>query len=602
MPDLDPVKTRDLPKQTVMQLFTAAAQAKPGEPALRQKIGGVWKDTSWSDYHRDIRLAARGLIALGLEPKRGVSLIGFNCTQWLIGNVAAIYAGGVPVGIYTTSTPPQCKYIAGHSDSNVVIVENQEQLAKLLGIRDELPLLKAIVMMRGEPSAEQSGVYSWKQLLAKGEAEVSDAQLDERIAAQSPDDVCTLIYTSGTTGEPKGVMLSHDNMVWTSYVAAFSIELSGEMVTLSYLPLSHIAEQILSIYVPAQHRSCTAFAESMEKLGDNLREVRPHSFVGVPRVWEKIQAKMVDAGAQNTGLKKMIAKWARGVGIQAARALERGDAPPLSYGLADKLVFSKVREKLGLDRSVYNVSSAAPIAKETLEFFASLGVLINEVYGMSECTGPATLSNPARFKIGWVGYTLPGAEVKVAEDGEICMRGRNVYLGYYKNPESTAEALDGDGWLHSGDIGENVGGLFRITDRKKDLIITAGGENIAPQVIEGKLKNLAWISQAVVVGDGKKHLSALLTLDEEKLDKILKESGSTAETLAEAAKDPKVERFVFAAVEQVNEELAQVQKIKKIKILPKDLSIETGELTPTMKVKRKVVREKYGDLIEAFYA
>ncbi|MFV8752849.1 AMP-dependent synthetase/ligase [Nannocystaceae bacterium ST9] len=601
MAELDPVKTRDLPKQTVMQLFDAAAREKPGEPALRQKVGGVWKDTSWSDYHREIRLAARGLIALGLEPKRGVSLIGFNCPQWLIGNVAAIYAGGVPVGIYTTSTPPQCKYVAGHSDSNIVIVENQEQLVKILAIRDELPVLKAIVMMRGEPSAEQTGVYSWKQLLAKA-GEVDDAELDERIAAQKPDDLCTLIYTSGTTGDPKGVMLSHDNLVWTSYVAAFSIDLSGSMVTLSYLPLSHIAEQILSIYVPTQHRGCTAFAEGFEQLGDNLREIRPHSFVGVPRVWEKIQAKMMDAGAKNTGLKKAIAKWARGVGTKAARARERGEAPPLAYGLADKLVFSKVRERLGLDRSVYQVSSAAPIAKETLEFFASLGILINEVYGMSECTGPATISNPGRFKIGWVGYTLPGAEVKVADDGEICMRGRNVYLGYYKNQAATDEAVDGDRWLHSGDIGEKVGDLFRITDRKKDLIITAGGENIAPQVIEGKLKNLAWISQAVVVGDGKKHLSALLTLDEEKLDRILKESGSTAETLAEAAKDPKVETFVFAAVEQVNEELAQVQKIKKIKILPKDLSIETGELTPTMKLKRKVVREKYGDLIDAFYA
>lgn len=597
---LDPAKTRDLPKQTVMQFFDAAAREKPGEPALRQKVGGHWKDTSWADYHAQIRQAARGLIALGLEPKHSVTLIGFNCSQWLVGNVAAIYAGGVPVGAYTTSTPPQCKYIASHSDSNIAIVENLEQLAKFLAIRDELPLLKAIVLMRGEPEPGQTGVYSWKQLLDKA-SEVSEEQLAERIAAQSPDDLCTLIYTSGTTGDPKGVMLTHDNLVWTSYVAAFSIDLTGSMVTLSYLPLSHIAEQILSIYVPTHHRGCTAFAESMEKLGDNLREIRPHSFVGVPRVWEKIQGKMIDAGAQNTGLKKAIAKWARGVGLEAAKRLQAGEPPPLAYGLANKLVFSKVRERLGLDRSIYNVSSAAPIAKDTLEFFASLGVIINEVYGMSECTGPATISNPARFKIGWVGYTLPGAEVKVAEDGEVCMRGRNVYKGYYKNPEATAEAVDAEGWLHSGDIGEKVGDLFRITDRKKDLLITAGGENIAPQLIEGKLKNIAWVSQAVVVGDRMPYLSALLTLDEEKLDKLLKESGSTAETLAEAAKDAKVEAFLFALVKEVNKDLNPPQQIKKIKILPKDLGIETGELTPTMKVKRKVVREKYGDLIEAFY-
>ena len=589
----------NLPPKTVMQLVSEAASNYGSKPALRSKVGGDrWASTSWTEYEAKTRTAAKGLIALGLEPGKGVSLIGFNCEPWIIGNLGAIYAGGVPVGIYTTNSPEQCQYIASHSDSNVALVENDEQLAKFLEIREQLPLLKAIVMMKGSHADEM--VFSWDEFMAKGEA-LADSELEARIDAQKPEDICTLIYTSGTTGNPKGVMLSHDNLTWTSASAASILELGDDASMLSYLPLSHIAEQIMSIYTPLQRGVCVSFAESMEKLPVNLAEVRPHMFLGVPRVWEKIQAKMMAVGAQNKGLKKMIAGWARGVGTKAAEAQMRGDAPPLAYGLADKLVFSKVRGRLGLDRSAYNITSAAPIAKETLDFFASLGVLINEVYGMSECTGPATLSSPDKFRIGWVGWALPGAEVKVAEDGEICMRGRNVFKGYYKNPEATAEALDEQGWLHSGDIGEIDGDFVRITDRKKDLLITAGGENIAPQVIEGKLKNIVWVSQAVVVGDRKPFLSALLTLDEEQFARMCEESGSTAKNVAEASADEKVQAFLMKAVEQVNGGLARVQTIKKICILPADLSIEGGELTPTMKIKRKVIRAKYEAQIAGFY-
>jgi long-subunit acyl-CoA synthetase (AMP-forming) len=590
---------RDRPPQTVMQALDLVVEEHAKAPALRAKTkSGVWKDTAWADYRADIRRAAKGLIALGLEPGKGVTLIGFNCPQWLIGNLGAIHAGGIPVGIYTTNSPEQCHYITEHADANIAIVENQDQLAKFLEIRDSLPLLKAIVLMFGEHEDEQ--VHSWTELLAKGD-EIDDAELDARIEAQKPEDICTLIYTSGTTGKPKGVMLSHDNLTWTAASAASVLEMPADATLFSYLPLSHIAEQIISIYIPIQRGVCTTFAESFDKLPENLAEVRPHVFLGVPRVWEKIQAKMMAVGAQNKGLKKMIAKWARKVGAEAIKARERGEAPPLSYGLADKLVFSQVRAKLGLDRSLFNVTSAAPIAKETLDFFASLGVLINEVYGMSECTGPATMSTPDKFRVGWVGWPLPGAELKIADDGEICMRGRNVFQGYYKNPEATAEALDDEGWLHSGDIGEKSGDFYRITDRKKDLIITAGGENIAPQLLEGKLKNISWLSQAVVIGDRKPFLAALVTIDEDKFDELLKQSGSTAETLEEVAEDPKVNEFLMRSVEEVNSELARVQTIKKIKVLPQDLSIEGGELTPTMKVKRRIVNEKYKDDIERFY-
>lgn len=591
-----------------MQALDNAAETFSQRTALRHKTAsGQWQSRSWTEYRSDVRLAAKGFIALGLETGKAVALIGFNCPQWLVADLAAIHAGGVPVGIYTTNSAEQCQYIAEHSDANIVVVDDREQLAKFLGIRDQLPLLRAIVLMHGEEHEEPSreakkdpGVHTWAELLRRG-GEVDDATLEARIAAQKHDDICTLIYTSGTTGNPKGVMLSHDNMTWTAASAASVLEVPEDATMFSYLPLSHIAEQIISLYLPMQKGVCTSFAESFEKMPTNLAEVRPHVFLGVPRVWEKIQAKMMAAGAQNTGLKKAIAKWARKVGAQALQARERGEAPPLSYGLADKLVFSKVRAKLGLDRSLFNVTSAAPISKETLEFFGSLGILINEVYGMSECTGPATMSTPDRFRVGWVGWALPGAELKIAEDGEICMRGRNVFRGYYKQPEATAEALDAEGWLHSGDIGEKSGDFYRITDRKKDLLITAGGENIAPQMIEGKLKNISWISQAVVIGDRKPFLAALVSIDEDKFDELLRQSGSTAETLEEVAQCPKVNAFLMREVEQLNAKLARVQTIKKIKVLPRDFSVESGELTPSMKVKRKVVSSKYATEIEAFY-
>jgi long-subunit acyl-CoA synthetase (AMP-forming) len=539
-------------------------------------------------------------IELGLEPGKGVAIIGFNCPEWAVADMAAIYAGGCPAGIYTTNSADQCRYIAEHAEAQVVVVENEEQLAKFLAVREQLPDLKAIVMIYGDH--DDPMVHSWKDLMALGE-KAPEAKLDERIAGQKPDDTCTYIYTSGTTGDPKAVMITHDNITWT---ARTSLEALGMLAEgdrmISYLPLSHIAEQIVSLHGPVVNGSCTSFAESLEALGDNLKEVRPTVFLAVPRVWEKIQGKMQAAGANNTGLKKKIATWARGVGLRGGYAMQEKKPLPLLWGLADKLVFSKVKIALGLDQCRIAVTSAAPISKSTLEFFLSLGLPIMEVYGMSECSGPATISLPGRYKTGWVGPVMQGSELKIAEDGEICMRGRHVFKGYYKNEAATKEAMDDDGWLHSGDIGEIVDGFVKITDRKKDLIITAGGENIAPQVLEGKLKGISVVSQAVVVGDRRKHLAALITLDETKLEELQRESGTAAKTVTEAASDDKVHKWLMGKVEELNKDLARVQSIKKIKILPTDLSIEGGELTPTMKVKRKVVNTKYADAIEAFYS
>ncbi len=587
-------------QRTVMEVFDDTAKRRAGAPALRVKRDGSWQTTSWSDYLEQTRLAARGFIKLGLSAGQGVSIIGFNCPEWAIANMAAIYAGGFPAGIYTTNSPEQCQYIADHSDSAVAVVENAEQLAKFKAVRDQLPKLKAIVMMSGSDSDD--GVYSWEQLLAQGK-NTPESELETRIESQQPEDVCTLIYTSGTTGNPKAVMITHDNITWTAQAALNALGVRSDDQLISYLPLSHIAEQVVSLHGPMVGGACTSFAESIDLLGNNLREVRPTIFLAVPRVWEKIQAKIVEAGSKNTGLKKKIGAWARKQGLAGGYAQQQGKSVPLFYGIADKLVFSKVRAQLGLDRCRVQITSAAPIAKSTLEFFLSLGVQIMEVYGMSECTGPATISLPHRYRTGSVGWVLPGAEVKIAEDGEICMRGRHVCKGYYKNEAVTAETIDADGWLHSGDIGElDADGFLKITDRKKDILITAGGENVAPQLLEGMLKSIGPLSQVVVVGDRRKYLAALVTIDELKLKQLAKDAGSDATTLAEAADCKKIQAFLMAEVEKVNKQLARVQTIKKIKVLPNELTIEGGELTPTMKVKRKIVNEKYQNEIESLYA
>jgi long-subunit acyl-CoA synthetase (AMP-forming) len=586
--------------ETVLDVLERTARDHGDRPAMRVKEGGQWRTTSWKEYRDQAYLAARGFMKLGLGPRQGVAIMGYNRPEWFLSDVAAIAAGAYPAGIYTTLAAEQSQYIADHAEAAVAVVENQTYLEIFRSIRDRLPRLRAIVVMTGEPAAEE-GVYSWQQLLEMG-AQVPESELRSRIAAQKPDDLCTLIYTSGTTGPPKAVMLSHHNVVWTTrrIVEAYSVNSQDDL--LSYLPLSHIAEQVVSLHSSMAVGACSWFAESLEKLGENLREARPQFFLAVPRVWEKMQAAIQAAGAQNTGLKKKIAAWARGVGREAGHAEQQGRPKPILYPLANQLVFSKVRAKLGLDRARICATSTAPISLDTLEFFSSLGITILEVYGMSECTGPATFSVPGRYRFGKVGFPMEGTEIRTADDGEVLMRGPHVFLGYYKNEAATREAVDEDGWLHSGDIGELDGeGFLRITDRKKELIITSGGKNIGPQILEGKLKQIAAVSQAVVVGDRRNYLAALLTLDPAQAPAAAAAAGSPAHELAELAACPVFRTYLERQVEQVNGTLARYETIKRFAVLPRELSIEAGELTPTMKLKRRVIQERYAREIESLY-
>jgi len=588
-------------KKTVMEVMKNTVDKFGGKVALKYKVDGTWEETTWKWYYDQVLVTARAFMALGLEKGKAVSILGNNCPQWFISDLAAIFAGAVPGGIYTTNTPEQCHYIAEHSEANIAVVENAEQLKKFKEIRHRLPDLKAIVLMNGSDSDDQ--VYSWKELPKLAE-KIKPADLDARIKAQDPDDCCTLIYTSGTTGNPKGVMITHDNITWTANQVVSTVKGNSEDQIISYLPLSHIAEQAVSLHGPINMGATTWFAESLDKLGENLTEVRPTIFVGVPRVWEKIQAKMLAAGAANPWLLQKIAAWAKNKGKIAGYAFQEGKPMPPLFDLAQKVVYSKVRNKLGLDRCRIFISTAAPISMDTLEYFMSLNIPVTEVYGMSECTGPATVSLPEPFKYrtGWAGPVMPGAEISIAEDGEVLMRGRHVFKGYFKNEAATKETIDKDGWLHSGDVGIiDEKGFLKITDRKKGLIITAGGENIPPQVLEGKLKASPVINQVAVIGDKQKYMTALFTLDPEKIVTEAARAGSDAKDTASAAKCEKFRAYLQKQVDEVNSTFARVQTIKKFVILPEEFKVEGGELTPTMKMKRRIINEKYAKEIKSMY-
>ncbi|HEY8142853.1 MAG TPA: AMP-binding protein, partial [Kofleriaceae bacterium] len=444
---------------------------------------------------------------------------------------------------------------------------------------------------------------SWDDFMAKGK-DVSDEKFLARLHALEPDGLATLIYTSGTTGPPKGVMLSHDNLLWTAQTVNGLIRNASGDSVVSYLPLSHIAEQMLTIHGPIVAGMCAYFAENLDKVAENLKEVQPTLIFGVPRIWEKFHAGVSEKLGAATGFKKKLVDWVRRVATKKTELENRGEkmGPFLSlqYKAANRLVLSKLKPALGLGRARMCVSGAAPIAKEVLEFFGSLDIPIREVYGQSEDTGPTTINVMGRTRFGTVGALIPGVDVKIADDGEILVRGRNVFKGYYKEPEATREALV-DGWLCSGDLGEiSSDGFLSITGRKKEIIITAGGKNIAPKNIEAALKNSRLVAEAVVIGDRRKFLTALIALDDEATKNYLGEKGivdgqpyhQNESILSEVQK----------AVDEVNKDLAQVEQVKKFTLLSRNFTIENGELTPTLKIKRKVVNVNFADQIEAMYA
>ncbi len=586
-------------RDTIPQLLDHTVERFGERVALRHTRGGARHEITWRAYRDRCREVAKSLISLGVAPGEGVAILGYNAPEWVFADVGAILVGAIPAGIYTTSSPEQAAWIAAHCDARIAFTDDATGAKKFLAAKDKMPRLERVVQWGGE-LVKDPLVESWADFVARGK-DVPQSEIDARMAKMKPADACTLIYTSGTTGNPKGVLLSHRNLIWTSDVSVRGIGMDHTELGVSYLPLSHIAEQMLTIHGPMFTGHCVTISETMEKLLDTLKEVRPTYFVGVPRVWEKIQQRMMAAAATAPPLRRRIAKWARSQGMRGGAALQRGEKPGLGYRLAERVVFRTVRERMGLDRCRLAVSGAAPIARDTLDFFLSLGIPIYEVYGMSESTGPTTYSTPQRFRIGKVGVPFPGSEVKIAEDGEILIKGPHVFVGYLKDEAATREMLR-DGWLHSGDVGEfDADGFLAITDRKKELLITAGGENVAPQLIEGALKAVPVIAQAVAIGDRRKFIAALVTLDPERIPVDAQAAGSDARNPAEAAACAKFRAFLDRAIEDVNRGLARVQTVKKFHVLPNELTIDGGELTPTMKLRRKVILTKYATQIEAMY-
>ncbi len=587
---------------TIVKRLQDQADRRPDAPALYEKRGGVWRAISYRSYHETVERVGRALLSLGFEPGDTVSLLGENRAEWVYVAVGAMAAGGASAGIYVTSSPSEIGYIVGHAASKVLLLQDRSQWVKVEALLPELPKLARVVFMRGADVPDHPIALSWQDFLTRGD-EVSRERLRDRIEALEPAGLASLIYTSGTTGPPKGVMLSHQNLAFTAGVARRIADGRPSDCSLSYLPLSHIAEQMFSIHGPITMGSSVYFAEALEKVPENLKEIQPTVFFGVPRIWEKFHAGIQSKLDQATGAKKSLVAWARRVGLRVSELRMSGKAPSgllaAEYKLAKSLVFDKLKPAIGLGRARFCVSGAAPIAREVLEFFASLDIVVLEVYGQSEDCGPTSCNLNGRTKLGTVGPAVEGVEVKIAADGEILVRGPNVFLGYLKDPEATRETLV-DGWLHSGDLGAfDADGFLTITGRKKEIIITAGGKNIAPKNIEAALKNHPLISEAVVIGDRRKFLTVLLTLDPDAVASLARELGAATDAMP---RHPVVEQRIQAAIDEVNRDLARVETVKKFTILSRPFTIESGELTPTLKVKRKVVNEHFAAEIEAMYA
>lgn len=587
-------------RDTIVSRLMNRAMLHPGSPAYHTKVDGAWRMTTYGEYASQVRAAAKSLISLGVVSGGATCILGYNRAEWVIFDVGTMATGAAPAGIYTTCSPEEVRYIVHHSEAQVILVENLSQWEKIKKERENLPLLKHVVLMKGAPKVDDPMVLSWDDFIARGR-DISDKVLDERIAGLEPTGLATLIYTSGTTGPPKGVMLSHENLSWTAEAARNLIDGRSEDTLLSYLPLSHIAEQMFSVHGPITIGMSIYFAESIDKVPENLKEVQPTVFFGVPRIWEKFHAGISAKLQLAQGNKAKLVGWARGVGAKAAEQRSHGGSPMSpSYWLANRLVFSKLKDAIGLGKARICVSGAAPISREVIEFMATLGVIVLEVYGQSEDTGPTTFNSPTHFRFGTVGSRIAGIEVKIApSDSEILVKGPNVFLGYYKEPEATADALV-DGWLHTGDLGEfDKDGFLKITGRKKEIIITAGGKNIAPKNIEAAIKNHELVGEVVVIGDRRKYLIALITLEPDAAQRFATAHNTSVETLHESAD---LRAALQKQIDEVNQTLARVEQVKKFTVLSRPFAIETGELTPTLKIKRKVVDKNFSTEIEALYA
>jgi long-chain acyl-CoA synthetase len=594
---------------TVPRLFWKRVGEWSEQTALREKVNGLWREISWEEYGQNARKAALGFIALGLKPGDRVAIISENNPEWLYSDMGTLAAGGVTVGIYPTDSINQVEYVLNHSGAVFYIAEDEEQLDKVLEVRDNIPSLKKIIVidMEGLRHFSDPMVMSFEALLALGQ-ELDQKEPDlflKRLQRPQPEDLAILIYTSGTTGPPKGAMISHRNIICTMEMQNEVNPAHESDEVLSFLPLCHIAQRTVSVFNPLLAGYKINFVEELETIPENMREVSPTIFFAVPRIWEKFYSGLILTMKESTGLEKWAFRWALGLGQRVSDFRLNGSEPPLHlkalFTLADWTVMRNLKKSIGLNRARYCLSGAAPISPDLLKFYHSLGIDIREVYGQTENCGPTSIHYENDVRFGTVGKPLPRAEIRIADDGEILLKGPHIFMGYFNDPEKTAETVV-DGWLHTGDVGrfEEHGHLI-ITDRKKDIIITAGGKNITPSEIENQLKFSPYINDAVVIGDGRKYLTALIMIDDENVMKFAQDNRVPFTTYASLTRAKEIIDLIQNEVEEVNKKFARVETIKKFRLIDIQLTTDDEEITPTMKLKRKFVNEKFKDVINSMY-
>jgi long-chain acyl-CoA synthetase len=593
---------------TVPKLFEHQVRARGAKTAFREKTLGIWRATTWRDYGDLAKWTGLGLVSLGLQRGEAVSILAETKPTWLYADMGTMSVGGVSNGIYPTDAARQVEYILNDSRSRFLFVENEEQLDKYLEVRDRCPhICKVIVFdVEGLSAFRDPQVLTFQELLALGRAHDAANQglWSALIAGSTPEELALLVYTSGTTGPPKGAMLSHQNVLFQISNADTFIPFAEGDEQLAFLPLCHIAERTFSVFLPLRSGAVANFAESIDTVPENVREVAPTLFFAVPRIWERFYSGIAIRMKEATWIGRLAYGWALRIGHKVAeRKLDGGKPsaiPALMFAVADYLVLDNIKRAIGMHRVRYAGTGAAPIAPDLIRWFRALGVDMREVYGQTENCGLAT-GMPDRIKLGTVGVVAPRTELKISPQGEILLRGPHVFMGYYNQPAKTAETLR-DGWLYTGDVGflDNEGYL-KITDRMRDIIITAGGKNITPSEIENQLKFSPYVSDAVVIGDRRRYLTCVLMIDYDNVAKYAQDINVPFTDFASLCRAREVQDLIWSEIEKVNQGFARVETIKKFRLIEHQLTAEDDELTPTMKLKRKFVNEKYKELIDGMY-
>ena len=589
--------------RTLCDIFTiAAASGKPN--LLISKVNGVWKPISAADFGFTVRALSLGLNGLGVQPGDRVAILAENRPEWAMADYAILCAGAWSVPIYPTLPAGQITPLLNDCGAKAIFVSSLEQLGKILTIKAQCPTLDHVILVEGNPPGEP-GYTTFHGVVDRGRStlEMSPAVFAQRAGRVRPEDVATIIYTSGTTGEPKGAMLTHGNLTSNAVTGCEVIPFTADAVALSFLPLSHVFERMLD-YAYLYKTASIAYAESIDRLAANFTEVNPHCFGAVPRVYEKVHARIMAKAEAGSPIKKKIFAWALAVGKERVPYVTEGRPMPAALArkakIADALVFKKIQAALGANFR-FAVSGGAPLSKDLAEFFVGAGVAIYEGYGLTETSPVITVNGPGRWRLGTVGKPLRGIEVRIAPDGEILTRGPHVMKGYFNKPQATAETIDAEGWFHTGDIGNLTDGFLAITDRKKDVIVLAGGKKAAPQPIENELKKSPYVGLPIVVGDRQKFLAALIVPNFDRLREWVAANGATDVRWDAIDAHPGIRALFQREIDAYNAEKAHHEQIRAFAILPSDLTIEDGSITPTLKVKRRILENRYASLIEGMY-